>query len=140
MHAIKEKLLRMGLLCLLAILTGAITGVITAGFGRILLEIGTLRMTHLLWFLPFLPLAGALMVWVYQKYGKESSQGMGLIFDAATGKADRIPLRLIPLLIGSTWLTHLCGGSAGREGVAVQLGATVAHWTGNHIPQFQKKV
>ena len=35
MHAIKEKLLRMGLLCLLAILTGAITGVITAGFGRI---------------------------------------------------------------------------------------------------------
>lgn len=116
MHAIKEKLLPMGLLCLLAILTGAITGVITAGFGRILLEIGTLRTTHLLWFLPFLPLAGALMVWAYQKYGKESSQGMGLIFDAATGKADRIPLRLIPLLIGSTWLTHLCGGSAGREG------------------------
>lgn len=101
MHAIKEKLLPMGLLCLLAILTGAITGVITAGFGRILLQIGTLRMTHLLWFLPFLPLAGALMVWVYQKYGKESSQGMGLIFDAATGKADRIPLRLIPLLIGT---------------------------------------
>ena len=79
------------------------------------------------------------MVWVYQKYGKESSQGMGLIFDAATGKADRIPLRLIPLLIGSTWLTHLCGGSAGREGVAVQLGATVAHWTGSHIPLFQRQ-
>ena len=139
MHAIKEKLLPMGLLCLLAILTGAITGVITAGFGRILLQIGTLRMTHLLWFLPFLPLAGALMVWVYQKYGKESSQGMGLIFDAATGKADRIPLRLIPLLIGSTWLTHLCGGSAGREGVAVQLGATVAHWTGSRIPLLQRQ-
>ena len=139
MHAIKEKLLPMGLLCLLAILTGAITGVITAGFGRILLGIGTLRTTHLLWFLPFLPLAGALMVWAYQKYGKESSQGMGLIFDAATGKADRIPLRLIPLLIGSTWLTHLCGGSAGREGVAVQLGATVAHWTGSHIPLFQRQ-
>ena len=139
MHAIKEKLLPMGLLCLLAILTGAITGVITAGFGRILLEIGTLRMTHLLWFLPFLPLAGALIVWVYQKYGKESSQGMGLIFDAATGKADRIPLRLIPLLIGSTWLTHLCGGSAGREGVAVQLGATVAHWTGSRIPLLQRQ-
>ena len=67
MHAIKEKLLPMGLLCLLAILTGAITGVITAGFGRILLEIGTFRTTHLLWFLPFLPLAGALMVWAYQK-------------------------------------------------------------------------
>jgi CIC family chloride channel protein len=42
-------------------------------------------------------------------------------------------------LIGSTWLTHLCGGSAGREGVAVQLGATVAHWTGSHIPLFQRQ-
>ena len=51
------------------------------------------------------------MVWIYQKYGRESSQGMSLIFDAADGTAKRIPLRLIPLLIGSTWLTHLCGGS-----------------------------
>ncbi|MCI5845312.1 MAG: chloride channel protein [Oscillospiraceae bacterium] len=126
------------LLCLLAIGTGLLTGAITAGFGRILLWIGTVRTAHLLWFLPFLPLAGILMVWVYQKYGKESSQGMSLIFDAANGKADRIPLRLIPLLIGSTWLTHLCGGSAGREGVAVQLGATVAHCTGSRIPVFRR--
>ncbi len=126
------------LLCLLAIGTGLLTGAITAGFGRILLWIGTVRTAHLLWFLPFLPLAGILMVWVYQKYGKESSQGMSLIFDAANGKADRIPLRLIPLLIGSTWLTHLCGGSAGREGVAVQLGATVAHCTGSQIPIFRR--
>jgi len=126
------------LLCLLAIGTGLLTGATTAGFGRILLWIGTVRTAHLLWFLPFLPLAGILMVWVYQKYGKESSQGMSLIFDAANGKADRIPLRLIPLLIGSTWLTHLCGGSAGREGVAVQLGATVAHCTGSQIPIFRR--
>lgn len=126
------------LLCLLAIGTGLLTGVITAGFGRILLWIGTIRTTHLLWFLPFLPLTGILMVWIYQKYGKESSQGMSLIFDAANGKADHIPLRLIPLLISSTWLTHLCGGSAGREGVAVQLGATIAHCTGNWIPAFRQ--
>lgn len=37
---------------------------------------------------------------------------------------------LIPLIILSTWLTHLCGGSAGREGVAVQIGATVSHFFG----------
>lgn len=126
------------LLCLLAIGTGILTGAITAGFGRILLWIGTVRTAHLLWFLPFLPLAGILMVWIYQKYGKESGQGMSLIFDAANGKADHIPLRLIPLLIGSTWLTHLCGGSAGREGVAVQLGATIAHNVGSRIPVFQR--
>ena len=36
----------------------------------------------------------------------------------------KIPLRLIPFVVGSTWITHLFGGSAGREGVAVQIGAT----------------
>lgn len=126
------------LLCLLAAVTGILTGIITAGFGRVLLWIGTVRTAHLLWFLPFLPLAGILIVWTYQKYGKESGQGMGLIFDAANGKANHIPLRLIPLLIGSTWLTHLCGGSAGREGVAVQLGAAIAHGIGSRIPVFQR--
>ncbi|MFQ7255868.1 MAG: chloride channel protein [Streptococcus sp.] len=43
------------------------------------------------------------------------------------GKEKNIPKRLIPLTILSTWMTHLFGGSAGREGVAVQLGGTVAH-------------
>ena len=111
------------LLCVLAAAAGCITGALTAGFGRVLLWIGTFRTEHLISCVPFLPIAGVCMVWIYQKYGRESSQGMSLIFDAADGTAKRIPLRLIPLLIGSTWLTHLCGGSAGREGVAVQLGA-----------------
>lgn len=82
------------LLCLLATGTGILTGAITAGFGRVLLWIGTIRTAHLLWFLPFLPLAGVLMVWIYQKYGKESSQGMHLIFDAANGNANHIPMSL----------------------------------------------
>ncbi len=128
---IRNSILPTAALCGLAIAAGIVTGALTAGFGRILLWIGTFRSNHLLWCLPFLPIAGVLMVWVYQKYGKESAQGMSLIFDAADGKAKRIPLRLIPLLIGSTWLTHLCGGSAGREGVAVQLGAAVSPtWAG----------
>ena len=45
-----------------------------------------------------------------------------------------IPLRLIPLVISGTWLTHLFGGSAGREGVAVQIGGTVSHFIGKRIP------
>ena len=36
--------------------------------------------------------------------------------------------------MGSTWITHLFGGSAGREGVAVQIGATFSHWIGRHLP------
>lgn len=125
------------LLCVLAAAAGCITGALTAGFGRVLLWIGTFRTEHLISCVPFLPIAGVCMVWIYQKYGRESNQGMSLIFDAADGTAKRIPLRLIPLLIGSTWLTHLCGGSAGREGVAVQLGAAVSHNIGCRIPWFR---
>ena len=138
MKSIKlQSILPTLLLCCLAAVSGILTGALTAGFGRILLWIGTFRTEHLFWCVPFLPLAGVLMVWIYQKYGRESGQGMGLIFDAANGTAPRIPLRLVPLLIGSTWLTHLCGGSAGREGVAVQLGAAVSHNIGRRIPWFR---
>ncbi len=47
---------------------------------------------------------------------------------------------LLPLVILTTWMTHLFGGSAGREGVAVQLGATVSHWFGKKfsIPNTSK--
>ena len=52
---------------------------------------------------------------------------MELLFEVGEGREKDIPKRLIPLTILSTWMTHLFGGSAGREGVAVQLGGTVAH-------------
>lgn len=50
---------------------------------------------------------------------------MTLIFQTGHGEAEHIPLLLVPLVIVSTWITHLFGGSAGREGVAVQLGGTL---------------
>lgn len=121
------QVLAMLILCLLAIVCGAITGCLTALFGRVLLAVEDFRTEHLVFTLPFLALAGLIIVFCYKKFGKGSEQGMGLVFDAVNGKADKIPLRLIPMVIISTWLTHLCGGSAGREGVAVQLGATVSH-------------
>ena len=59
---------------------------------------------------------------------------MALIFEVGHGDEKKIPLRLIPFVVGSTWITHLFGGSAGREGVAVQIGATFSHWIGRHLP------
>ena len=52
---------------------------------------------------------------------------MGIVFDVAHGKESEIPLRLIPLIMVTTWVTHLFGGSSGREGVAMQIGATLGH-------------
>lgn len=59
---------------------------------------------------------------------------MSLVFDVGHGREGAISPRLVPLIILSTWGTHLFGGSAGREGVAVQIGATVSHWIGRRLP------
>ncbi|MCC9753120.1 voltage-gated chloride channel protein, partial [Streptococcus agalactiae] len=71
---------------------------------------------------------GLFIVFVYQKFGGKSVKGMGLVFEVGHGNEETIPKRLVPLVILTTWLTHLFGGSAGREGVAVQIGATVSHY------------
>lgn len=114
-------------LTLLAIPIGVIVGLIDTIFGRILLWISEMRMEHTDWFIPYLGIAGLLLVFCYQKLGGESNKGMSLVFEAGHGTRSSIPLRLIPFTIIGTWLTHLFGGSAGREGVAIQIGATVSH-------------
>ncbi len=116
------------LLCALVSLgIGIIAGMIDAVFGRTLLWITDFRMAHALLLVPFLPLGGLLILWMYKRFSQESFKGMSLVFEAGFGFRDRIPAVLIPLVMVSTWITHLFGGSAGREGVAVQLGATVAN-------------
>ena len=112
----------------LSILMGLVIGTIDTIFGRTLIFLSEVRTLHSLYLIPFLAFAGLVIVFLYQKYGGKSSKGMTLIFEVGHGVENHIPKRLIPLVIVTTWLTHLFGGSAGREGVAVQLGATVSHW------------
>ena len=109
------------------IIIGFIVGIIDTIFGRGLLLIGNIRKEYLYYFVPFLALAGLLIVFIYQKFAGKTSKGMGLIFEVGHGTENKIPLRLIPIVSIATWITHLFGGSAGREGVAVQLGATISH-------------
>lgn len=117
-----------------AIPIGLIVGAIDAVFGRMLLAIGSFRDAHLALLLPFLALAGLVIVFCYKKWGKNTGRGMSLVFDVGHGREESISLRLVPLIMGGTWATHLFGGSAGREGVAVQIGATVSHWIGRKLP------
>ncbi|NGL84973.1 chloride channel protein [Streptococcus equi] len=113
-----------------ALLVGVVVGVIDTVFGQGLLLLSAVRDAHLIYLLPCLALAGLVIVFLYEQYGQIAKQGMGLVFDVGHGEKTRLPLVLIPLIVLSTWLTHLCGGSAGREGVAVQIGATVSHFFG----------
>ncbi|MGB4661230.1 MAG: chloride channel protein, partial [Mobilitalea sp.] len=118
---------------LIAALMGVVVGVIDTVFGRVLLQITEIRDHNTLKLIPFLPVAGVVIILLYRKYGKECVKGMTLIFETGQGEREKIPRMLIPLSILGTWITHLFGGSAGREGVAVQLGATIAHAIGRRI-------
>lgn len=113
-------------LFLLAFPIGGLAGVLATIFGKGLLAIGAMREAYWQYLLPFLALGGLVIVFLYQTYGGKTSKGIGLLFDVASGKEEDIPKRLIPMVMLSTWLTHLFGGSAGREGVAVQFGGAVA--------------
>lgn len=75
----------------------------------------------------FLPLAAALLLTVVARLGGAAQPGTNLVlWRACDGRGDRVPLRLFPLALLGTWWTHLFGGSAGREGTALQMGGTIA--------------
>lgn len=79
---------------------------------------------------PFLPAAGIITLWLFQKISPESQKGMTLIFETGVEKNEKIPKALVPLIMITTWMTHLFGGSAGRVGVTMQVGATISHTIG----------
>ena len=122
---------------LVALLVGLIVGLVDTVFGRGLLLISAFRAERLPVLLPFLGLSGLLIVYLYQRFGGKAGKGMGQIFAVGQGEEDELPLILVPLIISTTWLTHLFGGSAGREGVAVQLGATISYYFSRFI-SFEK--
>ncbi len=101
-------------------------GSIVAGFLLALDAVTRLRFEHR-GLLYGLPLCGVLIVVGYQKWGKGSAGGNDLLLeDLAQGRA-QVPIRMAPFIFFSTLLTHLCGGSAGREGSAVQIGGSLGH-------------
>jgi H+/Cl- antiporter ClcA len=77
----------------------------------------------LLWLLPF---AGVVVGLAYHRWGKSSEAGNNLIVDEIHEPGGGIPGRMTPLVLLGTIATHLFGGSAGREGTAVQMGGSIA--------------
>ena len=77
------------------------------------------------WLLYLLPLAGMAIVWLYHRAGIFQDKGANLVL-ASLRTGETVPARGAPLIFAGTVLTQLCGGSAGREGAALQIGAGTA--------------
>ncbi len=84
-----------------------------------------LRESHR-WLIALLPLAGLFVGCLYRYYGTAVEAGNNLILDEIHDPRRTIPLRMTPLILAGTIVTHLFGGSAGREGTAIQTGASLA--------------
>ena len=112
---------------LIAIFIGGVVGVISSVFGHALTLATTWRKENP-FLLFFLPVAGLVIIFLYGKFGKDDG-GTNQVF-ATVRARDEIPASAAPLIFISTILTHLTGGSAGREGAAIQLGGSIANQLG----------
>jgi H+/Cl- antiporter ClcA len=91
-----------------------------------LLEAATAGRWERPWLLYLLPLAGMLLGWIYHRYGRRLEAGNNLIVDEIHEPGGGVPRRLAPIIVVVTVITHFFGGSAGREGTAVQMGGSIA--------------
>jgi len=125
---------------LLALLVGVGAGAVGSVFHILVDKVTHIRMENT-WLIYLLPLAGVVISFIYamcKKYGKLDTNR---IIKALRTKDD-IPLILVPLIFISTVITHLFGGSAGREGAALQIGGGLGYHTGRlfRLPMDDRKI
>ena len=110
------------MICAIALLVGTAS----AGFLKSLDFITQIRLNHS-WLIYGLPLIGFIIGWMYLKVTPSLHNGNEIIMsDYLNEEKKSIPFSLAPMIFTSTLLTHLGGGSAGREGTAVQMGASIS--------------
>lgn len=110
---------------LAAIPVSIVTGSAVAFFLWLLTIAIHFRFQHT-WLLFLLPLAGILIFFIYQSFAKNTEKGNNLIIEEIHQPGGGVPKRMVPVILFTTVITHLFGGSAGREGTAVQMGGSIA--------------
>ena len=108
---------------------GALVGTVASLFGRILMTVNTWRTDYPALMLG-LPLGGLVIVFLYRVSKNDNDRGTNTVI-SSIHSSTHIPFRMAPLIFASTVITHLLGGSAGREGAALQLGGSIAGKLGN---------
>ena len=119
----------MWLVC--ASIAGVACGAVGAVFFHLVSWATGMRQAHP-WLLYLLPVGGLVIVFVYQTCRMGTERGTNAVLESAQ-QGKRAPLRLTPLIIMATFITHLLGGSAGREGAALQIGGSMGGWLGEKM-------
>lgn len=110
---------------LIGSLVGVLAGTASAVFLAALAQITAVREANpaLLFGLPF---AGLALGILYERWGATAGRGSHLVIEEINQNSGKVPARMAPLVLFGTLVTHLFGGSAGREGTAVQMGTSLA--------------
>ena len=111
-------------LCI-SLVIGLLTGTASAGFLRSLQWVTDFRESHI-WLVGLLPVAGFLIGLLYHYFGKEVEAGNNILIENIHQPEKTIPFKMAPLIYLGTMATHLFGGSAGREGTALQMAGAIA--------------
>lgn len=109
----------------LALAIGVCVGSASAFFLTSLNWVTNFRESHL-WLIALLPLGGLIIGLTYHYYGSNVVKGNNLLLEELHTPKQIIPFKMAPLVLLGTLVTHLFGGSAGREGTAVQMGGAIA--------------
>ncbi|MGL5787910.1 MAG: voltage-gated chloride channel family protein [Bacteroidales bacterium] len=110
---------------LICTLVGALVGTASAGFLAALNLTTAWREAHT-WIIALLPLGGLAIGLMYYYWGSEVVKGNNQLLEEFHSPKKIIPFRMAPLVLIGTIITHFFGGSAGREGTAVQMGGAIA--------------
>ncbi len=115
---------------------GLFVGAFSTLFAFCLRQVTAFR-TENPWLILCLPLAGVVIVFLYGLFRYKNDKGTNMVLSSIHAEAE-VPFRMAPLIFISTIITHLFGGSAGREGAALQLGGSIGQMLGK-IFRFDEK-
>lgn len=113
-------------------LIGLTTGLVGTVFGHLVMRAGAYFNSHR-WTLALLPAAGLMIVWIYHFLKEDKNRGTNMVIESIYTDSD-ISSGTAPAIFLGTILTHFSGGSAGREGAALQMGGSI----GNQIGRLMK--
>jgi H+/Cl- antiporter ClcA len=128
----RDRLAALGQWIGLGAFVGVICGAASGLFLWLLQRATTYREEHEV-IIYALPIAGLAIGWIYERYGGPARSGSNLIIDAIHDEGPELPVRMAPMVMLGTVLTHIFGGSAGREGTAVQMGASLTDWVSHRL-------